>query len=127
MTPRDFHLFHSLQHYPRSALLCVSKVDRFVQQHRRRRAGGGGGKFTVAMTPGGWASPVSEKRATRLYAAWLSFAISSYLPVKAEFHVSSKIRQAGGCDTSRKIECVCVMRIVCMGDECVLAKRRDKV
>ncbi|KYN02648.1 hypothetical protein ALC62_06447 [Cyphomyrmex costatus] len=69
----------------------------------------------------------SRKRELRLHAAWFSFAISSYLPVKAEFHVSSKMRQADGCDMSRKIERVRVTRTTCIEEECVLAKRRDKV
>lgn len=53
--------------------------------------------------------------------------VSSYLPAKAKFHVSSKMRQAGDCDTPRKIERVRVVRTACMGDGCVLTEKRDKM
>ncbi|KYQ60382.1 hypothetical protein ALC60_00790, partial [Trachymyrmex zeteki] len=66
-----------------------------------------------------------SSRVFRLYAAWLSFTISSYLPVKAEFHVSSKMRQASGCDTSRKIERVRVKRIACW--EMSVCSRREEI
>jgi len=44
------------------------------------------------------------------------------LPVKVEFHVSSKMRQASGCDAVRKIERV--MGTAYMGDGC---SRRGKI
>lgn len=56
-----------------------------------------GEKLTAAMTPGGRTNPISEEGGAT--AARLPFAVSSYLPVKVEFHVSSKMRQADGCDT----------------------------